>query len=739
MGSYNKRIGDTMIKYLPSDWVDDTSQNFNSEARFYIDPRGKEYPPISGTAVYEEVSLSSYWHKPGRFCLTSAMTYLMQTQTTFSAEIWFENFIGGVTPSNLIRFLGGYTITLRHNATGTYSLVLVGGTTVTLTGGATSPHPYQRVGFSMVYGGDVVLYVDGVAVDSDTAPALTTSTTTIEINGSANCKVSAVRLFDGYEASAADFLSSFDHVGNEEIYWRFQKESVGRTRCNINRENTHCVKSYSINRPAGYKSSSASVGLLNMSGEFNTDQFAAYAPEVGSYNGTDAQHYLARKITLEIETWSPQDTPLYPALALYPSTTLYPAGRVYAFDYLFKGSIPQGSFPRQTRNGGLSTVSLSAEDAMTDLGRKIARKSYKWEDYELAQADGSNSLFHELAQIVTRREFRNYLGNSGFENATICNSWLNFGTALTRDTTAVLAGTYCGKFTGISGRYFMQYASFDGEDSLAIGDVFTGSIWVYSASAIVGILRCGESLGSTGIAYTDSNYTHSGFGWEKWVVSHIITDATANRVRLTLRASTGGFTNVPVDCAMLKRGGDVDWWILNANDGTAGVISYEDAQEGTYDWVGVDTNDVDYVHPWAWVQKGDNVIKHLQELAQACAARVFRVDSAGVLEMESALTDDPPDSLGDLASGNAISGGLVPVMNAIELKGLCIEKKLKESNVWMAGASAGLKKAPTDTDGNFSRTVANGDQIPDEDSAVDNVSTYIAKYAQYEETRREEL
>jgi hypothetical protein len=84
---------------------------------------------------------------------------------------------------------------------------------------------------------------------------------------------------------------------------------------------------------------------------------------------------------------------------------------------------------------------------------------------------------------------------------------------------------------------------------------------------------------------------------------------------------------------MLKRGGDVDWWILNENDGSSGVIDYTDAQDGTYDWVGVDTNDVDYVHPWAWVQKGDNIIKHLQELAQACAARVFRVDSSGVLTM----------------------------------------------------------------------------------------------------------
>jgi hypothetical protein len=228
-----------MIKYLPTDWVNDASRNFNAEARFYIDPRGREYPPISGTAAYAENTDLVYVQKPGRFSLTSSLTYLMQTSTTFSAEILVENAAGGATLSNLLRFLGGYTITLTHDAAGTYSLVLVGGSTVTLSGGATSAMLFQRVGFSIVYGGDVVLYVDGIEVDSDTAPALTTSTTTIEVNGSANCKVSAVRLFDGYEASAADFASCFDHVGNEEIYWRFQKEAVGRTRCNINRENTH--------------------------------------------------------------------------------------------------------------------------------------------------------------------------------------------------------------------------------------------------------------------------------------------------------------------------------------------------------------------------------------------------------------------------------------------------------------------------------------------------------------------
>jgi hypothetical protein len=105
-----------------------------------------------------------------------------------------------------------------------------------------------------------------------------------------------------------------------------------------------------------------------------------------------------------------------------------------------------------------------------------------------------------------------------------------------------------------------------------------------------------------------------------------------------------------------------------------------------------------------------------------------------VLEMDSALADDPPASLGNLANAKAIGGGLVPVMNAIELKGNQIEKKTAYVNVWMAGASGGLKKAATDTDGNFSRVVANGDQIPD--ATLDGVSTYIAKYAEYAETQR---
>ena len=931
-----------MLKYLSETGRLARDKDFDAEARFYIDPRGKEYPPISGTPSYAELAVADPIYTPGRFALASAatLTYLIDgfNPTTFTIQILAKPKIAYnvAADSPLVQFISEVTqadkdkFALYYESTGDYfaSDMSLGASTETLARDdvvfASDSQLQQWIRFTHVQDGDAgVLYI-GNSLAFGTLTATTIKDTPIMIVGTAAYDIKYIRLFPNYAATADEVRTGFRSVGNEEIFFDYEKNAIGKTRCNVDRVNTKCVTSASINRPEGYKASGATLSLLNLSGEFNTDLFATFTPESGAYNGASGEHFLARKVGLEIEEWrkKPNNDPdLYDAIALLeavdtavlpdhsgycmhgavsgcalasedngpalsfdgndyvtlptftfpdivtfntwvnvdhsalleqyllqandghftirrPSSnsnilrieywdgsdviavgantffsgydtiqtmatvianytagtiTIYRNGvlletitglsmvkpaadvmtiggtllgtigefRIYEralsvaeiaklaaglpekyysnrdpdFERIFKGSIPQGSFPRQTKLGGLSTISISAEDAMTDLGKKIAKRSYNWEDYELAQADGSNSLFHAIAQIVTRREFMNYLGNSGFENGTIGNSWLTDGT-FARDTTALLSGSYCGKLTASDGQYILQYVEYSGEDSLSIGDVFNASIWIYSASAIVGTIRCGESLAAVSTDYTSSAYTHGGLGWEKWSVSHTVTDSTSNRMRVELFAGAGGFTNVPVDCAMLKRGGNVDWWILNANDGTSGVISCDDGQDGTYDWIGVDTNDVAYIHPWAWVQKGDNIIKHLQELSIACAARNFRVDSAGILIMESGIVDDAPASLGTLANGNAISGGMVPVMNSIELKGNYIEKKDALVNVWMAGASAGLKKATGDSDGNFSRTVANGKQIPDSDPAVDNTSTYVAKYAEYETTER---
>jgi len=940
-----------MIKYLSETGRSSRDKDFNSEVRFYIDPRGKEYAPISGTPAYIELASTDQIHVPGRFALSenATLTYLLSgfNPAIFTLQIMAKpKFAYNVASDTaLVQFASEVTLTdkdrfaLYYESTGDYfaSYIGIGASVETLARDdivfASNLQLQQWIRFTHVQDGDTATLYQGNSMLFGTLTSADIKNTPVMIVGTGAYDIKYIRLVPDVAATYDEVRTGFPHVGHEEIFWDFEKNAVGKTRCNVDGENTSCVTSFSINRPAGYKASSASLSLLNLSGEFNTDLFATFAPEVGSYNGTSDQHYLSRKVGLEIEEWrkKPDNDPdLYDAVCLLDSSGVpavsdgyalidysgnclhglisgceavaetngaalsldgvadhvtipefafsnimtinawvnteqsgaleqylfqseddhfsirrpdansailriaywdgdsiegagantfftgysgvqamvtvvlnYTAGsiliyrngtlietiagltmvkpatnvltigetllgtigefRIYDralsqteitklvaglpstycinrdpdFERIFIGMIPQGTFPRQTSVGGLSTISISAEDAMTELGRKTARRSYKWENYELAQEDGINSLFHELARIVTRREFTNYLGNSGFENATIGDSWLTTGT-LARDTTAMLAGSYCGKLTASDGQLIQQYVTFAGEDSLSIGDVFNASIWIYSASAIVGTIRCGESLAATSTGYTDAAYTHGGLGWERWSVSHTVTDSTSNRMRIVLLSGAGGFTDVPLDCAMLKRGGEVDWWILNATDGSSGIISYDDGQAGTYDWIGVDTNDVAYIHPWAWVQKGDNIISHLQEMASACAARNFRVDSAGIVFMDSGIVDDAQASLGSLANGNAISGGLVPVMNSIVLKGNCIEKSSSRVNVWMAGASAGLKKSATDTDGNFTRTVASGKEIPDSDPAVDNTETYIAEYSEYESTSRSE-
>jgi len=709
-----------MLSSLSADWNNTTQTKILSEERFYLDPRRQEYPVISGTPNY--VAISGAYNMPGSYWLSSALTYLFQPGSSISGEIFLKQLTSGAD-ANLIRFLGGYTLTLKRNSAGTYSLVSVGGSTVTSTGGTVQP--IQRIGFTFTYGGDQKLYVDGILVDTDTAPALTTNPVFIEINGGAQY-VTHVRLFNGYAASDADHADSFKNVAYEETFFSFNKTAYGRSRCNINTVRPGSVTGFSLAGRSGYCSKSASLSLQNIDGQFSDDQFATYAPEVGSYNGLSTQAYLTKNVGVEIETWAPTDTGLYPSTTLYPSTSLYPSGCYYTYEPLFRGIIPSGSFCRTTAVGNKSTVSVSAEDAIEEISRRVVRKPRNVQDYYLSRATpSSNSVLHFIAELATKKEIYNYFTNSGFEDATISNSWGTNGT-FSRGNSQVLSGSYCGLLTGTSpNATVFQTVKFE---DLTKDEQFTASIWIYATSAITGTFALSDKLTTTTNGTSTTSWTHSGKGWDKISVTHSVVSSSSDRLYCILSCA-GSVTSLPIDCAMLKYGGDIPWYVSNTNSGTvysaSSVSEIGSEMSSSYDDVGIVADDVSIQHPWVQLEEGDNVWEEVKNVCDAIMARHCFIDASGVMRIPSMLVSALPTSLGTLPLPSQIGTGQQDkTANKIAVNGVKIVELPAYFNLWMAEA-AGIED-DSDEDSKFLRTMADGATFPS--ASIEEVEYYEAKY-----------
>lgn len=397
-------------------------------------------------------------------------------------------------------------------------------------------------------------------------------------------------------------------------------------------------------------------------------------------------------------------------------------------DQLYLGAIAPGSFSRSTPHMDMSTVSVNAEDSISEIARRVVRKSRSWADYYLARATpSSNSVFHEIAWLATKREHYNYLTNSGFENTTIGNSWVVDAGTLTRDTTFVLQGTYCGKMV-MAGATNKPSQTVLFQD-LTAGEQFTGSIYIYSASAYSGAVKLYEYDGVTLKATATTSFTHSGLGWDRIVVPHTITDSNSDRIKMEISATTA--VTYYVDCAMLKYGGDVPYWVLNTNDGAAGVSAIGSEIAGTYEYVGIDADDVTYQHPWAWIQQDDNVWDNLKQIGDACGARNILISPGGVLRFRSGITSALPASLGSIEGMDSVGSGQQNIIcNKVSVKGCKVIKKPNVECVWQAKA-AGIESDAGTASGEFSRTIpASGGTLPN--VTTDGTTELDATYGRIE-------
>ena len=347
-----------------------------------------------------------------------------------------------------------------------------------------------------------------------------------------------------------------------------------------------------------------------------------------------------------------------------------------AFEQFFYGTIEKGAFSRSVSVGGIPMLTLGADDSVKDMATKKVRKSQKWENYYHARATpSSNSLLHEYAWLGSRKEVLNYLGDSGFEVATIANSWLTDST-LTRSNTVALGGTYSGYINGAG--YIRQSVTID----LASYEIFTFQIYAYNTSAETITLDIKEYSGASIVGTTSSAVVSSGLGWQLFSVAHTVASSSSNK--LTCTATTTAATYY--DMAMLTYGSEKVFDVPTTTEGTAGIISEAIATSGYYYPLGIDAENVSYIHPWAIMTDKDNPWDMIKQLCDASLCRLIHVDSSGVLRFRSSQTSDIDVlATGQIPKAFSMTATTQPLTsNKIVVEGVLIDKQSAVSNVFSA-------------------------------------------------------
>jgi hypothetical protein len=325
---------------------------------------------------------------------------------------------------------------------------------------------------------------------------------------------------------------------------------------------------------------------------------------------------------------------------------------------------------------GLSIVEISADDGVGDIAREMKRRSRAFASKKLSDATEADSLIHLIARLATSKDVYNYLANSSFENATIANSWaVSGGTAPTFTKAAGgLFGSNEGQLDYDDATCIVtQTVTCVGTKKLNKGETYNFSIWCKSAGAVnnaASLIKLAERDSGGSNDDTDTLVVLAGGeGWKRFEVAHTITDATSDRLRVTI--SLANNVVLSVDGALLVQGDRAPaWWVLNNNDGASAVESADDADYDSYDTVGFDVDAVNVTHPYVFIPATTSVWDHLKELADACGPMYLGMDGCGTLKLRCKLATgyaDPSsletvtavssvDSVLELAKANKIIG-----------------------------------------------------------------------------------
>jgi hypothetical protein len=460
------------------------------------------------------------------------------------------------------------------------------------------------------------------------------------------------------------------YQADRQVIFDFNGTTLGRERIRIptvhGSTDTRGVASFNLSKSVenpmtgSAGANTAGLRLLNVNGSFSDDQYDAFDPFQGRYNGT--QKYLQNRVQVEIETHAP--------------------ATISTYDYqgycepLFIGRTTPGAFARNSPNKFYGDVSIKCEDGISELGETKLRKAYGFATYDLCDpAAEGDSLVHSIARLVTQKEIRNYALNSSFENATIGNSWLNSGlTTFERSSTYAQFGTYSMKcIADAISDYAYQFVTFTGNDKIDVGDIFNFSVYIRQGTASTVLVFIREYQDTTQLANQSASASFTTIDqFVKTNISHTVVSSSCNRLRIAIVAL--GASTFYVDGVMLTRGIDpIDYFLVNANDGAAGVGSADSAATTTYDTVAFDADAVNVEHPYALVEKGQTAWDALKKIGDASIASYIGMSPDGVMQFKVRYNGDDMPNMGDIEDFGGIGTSLdVAGANSIKVHGVII-------------------------------------------------------------------
>lgn len=348
---------------------------------------------------------------------------------------------------------------------------------------------------------------------------------------------------------------------------------------------------------------------------------------------------------------------------------------------LIIGRTTPGAFARSSPNAEYGEVTIEVEDYVAELGETKLERGHGFTTNDLCDpANESDSLVHNFTRLVTQKTIKNYALNSGFENATIANSWTASGLTLTRDSTYKQFGSYAAKaVAGAADQYYRQVITFEGTDRIDVGDVFNFSVFIRQASgASVKIMIEELDTGGTLLGTASSTTCGSDTGvFTRVDVTRTILSSSCTRLRITvysLAAST-----FYADGVMLVRGIDpIDYYLLNSADGSSGSGSADSAASTVYDSIAIDADAVDIEHPYALVKKGETVWDHLKKISSGSLGYYLGMTPDGVFRFANRYAEagtSTPANLGSITDADIVSSSTSlegAQANAIIVKGYTI-------------------------------------------------------------------
>jgi hypothetical protein len=350
---------------------------------------------------------------------------------------------------------------------------------------------------------------------------------------------------------------------------------------------------------------------------------------------------------------------------------------------------------------------------------------------EIEPADQSeatdNSLFHLIAKRGWRRQIQ-FLSNNSFENTTISDSWLvTAGGTLNKDAADGLFGSASGELIpGAAEESAYQIVSFTGTKKLNVGETYNFSVWLKSTAAASGgnnFINLIEYDGGAVVAGNPVSYVLAGGeGYTKFETSKTITNSGTDKLWCVIKADASDTINI--DGAMLIQSDRaLDYFEVNALDGTAGVSLADLGPEISWPWFGIKTGNVDYYHPWRRMEINTTTWQNVKSVGAGTNARYCGYDENNTLINYSILDNDYGDRVpsGELTDSfddlNYVKHNQLLVRldevsaNRLYGSGIRYEKGTIERLIWLASASGNFIESTADQQ--LAELVAVGDYWPD--------------------------